>query len=517
MLREPKYQHSGLATTSPLSNPNKAIDALNIDFKSLPLGRETARGGAVFVAAQSARFACQLVSAGILSRLLAPEDFGIMAMVASVVAILGPLRDTGITNSLIAVKYVTTPVLNSLFLFTVFLGAGLLMAASLLGCCLYLFIPSPQVVVVAFWNGVAMLLGALELVPYALMKRTLDFKRMAMRDLFSLATGIITAITMAFAGCGYLALIGMLVAPMLTGLVLSWQAVAWRPSRQFASWADLKQHARFAFAMTTVELASYVTTNIDTLAVSAGGLENAGFYSRAQALTVVPAAQLTTPLGAIIFPVLAKLGDDHVRFSRWTKTLFEVLCAISIPLACGLWAISSEAVEVVLGPQWAASAPIFKWLALTVAVRPLGALAYWVIMAAHATRSLLTWGLLNAIITSASVLAAAYSGAEGIAIALSLTSLFVKTPLVLFIGTNAKGLSLSTLIMPYMIHMAILPLGLVGADLIVEWLRRNDAPPLVRIISILFCCITWACGTVMLNSNSRTMVINAIAKGLRSQ
>ena len=92
----PSVSRSLAVTRDPLKDPESTPDAnaaylANTSIAS-GLGRRAAKGGAIAVAAQVVRIGVQLVSAIVLSRLLAPEDFGLIAMATATTGLFAGLR-----------------------------------------------------------------------------------------------------------------------------------------------------------------------------------------------------------------------------------------------------------------------------------------------------------------------------------------------------------------------------------------------------------------------------------------
>src|ERR1700732_298835 len=113
-----------LASSAPRSQAEKNRRALMTEHLMADLGRRTAWGGAVAVGAQITRFALQLVSSAIMARLLAPEDFGLVAMAAAITGFVGIFADLGLSVATVQRKELDQDTVSALFL--VNLGVGFL-------------------------------------------------------------------------------------------------------------------------------------------------------------------------------------------------------------------------------------------------------------------------------------------------------------------------------------------------------------------------------------------------------
>jgi lipopolysaccharide exporter len=70
------------------------------------------------------------------------------------------------------------------------------------------------------------------------------------------------------------------------------------------------------------------------------------------------------PMRRALFPTLSTLQQDPAAFRSATLHTFGALAAVCFSLGFGLSATATEAVALVLGPQWQAAVPLVQWLAL---------------------------------------------------------------------------------------------------------------------------------------------------------
>src|SRR6478736_884337 len=89
-----------------------------------PLKRASAAKGAIVVgAAQAYRVAITFVSNVILARLLLPEDFGLIAMVSTVLAFVAVIQDLGLNQATIQRPHVSHAQISALFWVQLAFGA----------------------------------------------------------------------------------------------------------------------------------------------------------------------------------------------------------------------------------------------------------------------------------------------------------------------------------------------------------------------------------------------------------
>ena len=79
------------------------------------LGKRTARGGAISVGAQGARFVLQMLSMVVLARLLTPDDFGLVGMVTVLLQLVMFFRDFGLTQATVQRPEINRQQISNLF------------------------------------------------------------------------------------------------------------------------------------------------------------------------------------------------------------------------------------------------------------------------------------------------------------------------------------------------------------------------------------------------------------------
>src|SRR5262245_15724350 len=100
------------------------------------IGRRSAQSGVVQIGAQAVLLVMSIVGGLIQARLLAPDDFGVMAMASTLTAFVATLRGFGISMALVQAEAVGDDVLQRAFFvglkYSAWLGIGMLAAAPLL-------------------------------------------------------------------------------------------------------------------------------------------------------------------------------------------------------------------------------------------------------------------------------------------------------------------------------------------------------------------------------------------------
>ena len=231
-----------------------------------PLGRRAIRSvGWVALDKWGARLT-SLVVFGILGRLLAPADFGVIALATVFIAFLSVLVDVGFSQALVQRENLDDAHTHTAFWISLGLGVGLGLALFLAATTAGALGSDSVLVPVLQVLSLALPLGALSSVPAALLTREFGFRALAIRRLVATAVGAVVAVWLAASGAGVWALVAQALATSAVGVLVLWRVTPWRPSRRFSRQAasDLMT---FGVAVLGIEMIAQANAHVDKLLV----------------------------------------------------------------------------------------------------------------------------------------------------------------------------------------------------------------------------------------------------------
>lgn len=314
-----------------------------------------------------------LLTVAILTRLIPPSDFGVVAAASTVAPMVLLLADLGLSTYIIQADHVDTRTLSTAFWFSV--SAGLILSAGLA-------IAAPTIAAAFGVRGSTSILRAMALsvlvtvpaaVPMALLRRRLLFKRLALQGTVATFAAQVVAIVLAFAGAGAWALVIQLLVTQGVAGALAWQAVAWTPRLEFDP-AVFRRMARFGGPVVAVDILGTTRGMLEAAIVSnALGVAALGYMSIAQRLVQVVqdlGAAALVPVSTVIF---AKVRDTTERLRTGYLRALKIGYAAVAPLLTFVAVAAPTIIPLVFGPGWSASAPVARALSIA-AILVLGAM-----------------------------------------------------------------------------------------------------------------------------------------------
>ena len=195
------------------------------------LGRRTARGGLIAVAAQPIKIGVQLVSGAVLARLLAPDDFGLVAMASVVMILVGVFSDLGLGVATTQRKDIDQDTVSALFFIS--LGVGCLLMPVVWGAAPLAawFFGDARVAHVLLALSLTLPLQGATAQHNALMTRSMRWVALQWTGLCSQIVGAMVGILAASVlKLGYWSLVASAWATQAAAVALVWQACRWRPT-----------------------------------------------------------------------------------------------------------------------------------------------------------------------------------------------------------------------------------------------------------------------------------------------
>lgn len=375
----------------------------------------SARGGGTVIAGSIITAIIQFTGVAILSRLIAPEDFGLIAMVAVFVTLGNLIRDFGMPMAALEARELSDQQASNLF----WMNAALAASASIL-----LAVTTPLIVVIYSETRLSAIVPIMALVILATglgaqlqvqLARRMRYTALAATDVISQASGLIVAVIMAVIGFGYWALVGQSVVTALVLLTSRWIVTGWVPHRYrrgHGSAQMFKAGAQYGIAY----FLTFLQNNADTLIIGSRlGAGPLGFYSRAYQLLSAPAGRLLTPLTQVVIPALNGARNEGRDYAPILLRVQFVIGAGMIWIFAITAGAASLIIPIVLGSGWDEAIPVFQILALGGGISSLSTVSYWGFVANQQSRELLKYNLVSKPLALACIVAGSFFGLEGVA------------------------------------------------------------------------------------------------------
>jgi PST family polysaccharide transporter len=427
------------ATSAPqFANDDDRDHHFRTDHLKAELGKRSARGGAITLAAQICKFALSMSSAIVLARLLTPQDYGLIGMVAILVGFLGMFQYLGLSTATIQWSDLNHQQVSALFWMNIGLSTAIMLVTIAAAPFAAWFYKEPRLVGITMGYSVSILITGLYIQHEAILIRQMRFAITAVIEISAMAIGLGVAVAAAIYGARYWALVINQLVLAIVSVIGMWAACRWRPSWPRRS-AGVRSMLTFGSNVTGFNVMQYFARNADNALIGKfWGASELGLYSRAYQMLLMPMQQINAPLAAVAVPALSRLADSPERYRDAYLKILEKLVMITMPLGAFMIATSDWLVLLLLGPQWKETATIFMLLGIAAIIQPVTKTSWWLFSTQGRSRDLFHWGIISAVIAVGSIIAGLPWGAKGVAATYAISDLCIATPL-LFWYVGRRG------------------------------------------------------------------------------
>jgi O-antigen/teichoic acid export membrane protein len=290
----------------------------------------------------------------VLARMLLPAQFGLVAMAGLAIDLLQMFREMGFSSALIYRKGDVRKAADTMFT-VVLLIAAVLFALAFLGAPLVaVFFRTPELTAVLRVLALTMIISAFGEVQFSLLAKNLAFRERLLPDLVPTVAYGVVAISLALMNMGVWSLvIAKIVDSVLTSL-LAWIVVPWwRPKLRFDR-QEARELLDYGKHIVGSSVLVYFITNLDNTFVGRVlGQEQLGFYGIAYTQANLPARQISSVIGQVLFPAYSQIKDDQAFMRRAFFRTLHYVALLATPITVAMVAFADPFVNMVYGATWA--------------------------------------------------------------------------------------------------------------------------------------------------------------------
>ncbi|MBX2886665.1 MAG: lipopolysaccharide biosynthesis protein [Granulosicoccus sp.] len=306
-----------------------------------------------------------LLTTIVLAWILVKEDFGLAGYALVFVTFIEILEGFGVESALVYHDEEEDLLVNA-FWISAFMGVFITLAVYFSApVAAWIFDDDRAIPLVQALSATFFFTG-LRIVPKALLSRRMQFKLLAIPELFKVIFKGVAAISLAIYGFGPWSLIWSVVIGMAVEMFVLWMLVDWRPVFRFVFKVEkIKPLLSYGSGLIGMSIVGTLIANIDyvfvgrLLGASALGVYMLGF--RLPTLLISPIIQ---SLSKVLFPLSARKQTDHASLVQGWKYSIRYISILCVPLGVGMAAVSAAMVPALFGDKWIETIPVVAAIAI---------------------------------------------------------------------------------------------------------------------------------------------------------
>jgi O-antigen/teichoic acid export membrane protein len=302
-----------------------------------------------------------LISTVVLARLLVPEDFGIVAMAMSVIALLELLGAFNLDAALIQHRDTSEDHFHAAWTMN-FLCASLV-ALLLLSVAwpLSIFYREPRLTAVMVALAAGTVIQGLENIGTVSFRKDLDFVREFRFLAVKRVLPFLVTIPLAFYLRNYWALVAGVLVGRIGGVAVSYVLHPFRPRPSFRRLMDLMHFSKW---MLVHNLIAFLKDKSSSFVIGRlSGIDSVGLFSVSAEIASLPSTELIAPINRALLPVYAKLARDPPALAREYLSAMGIIALIGVPAVAGVAVTAPYIIFLFLGNKWFDAIPLLQILA----------------------------------------------------------------------------------------------------------------------------------------------------------
>ena len=358
-----------------------------------------------------------LAAGVLLAHLVPPDEFGRVALTIVVSELALALANQGAGSVLVQWRVVDRAHVEATATLALAVGIPLTLATLFLAPFVTTPLFGEQTTHLFQLMSPAFTIAAIGIVPLAMLERELDFRRISVIEIATVAVGATVSVALAVIGLEAEAY----VLGSLTGLAV-WAALLvivgpgafprWRPR-------EMRKIAEFGLPAGLASMAMVGYGNVDYLILGARlSPAQVGFYYRAYTLGVQYETKISNIIARVAFPVYSRTENvDHMRMVR--SRIVRINAVVIFPMLALFIAVAPELVPWVFGDRWEPAVVPAQILAVAGMARMINNGTPALVLAAGRPRVLLVFNLCRLSALTVAVLLAVPYGLTTVCIAVA--------------------------------------------------------------------------------------------------
>ncbi|MFW6275048.1 MAG: MOP flippase family protein [bacterium] len=306
----------------------------------------------------------QFVVGIILTRLLTPEDFGLIGMITIFIVIGQSLINSGFGQALIQKKNASSVDFSTVFYFNIFASTVIYLILYFSAPLIADFYNQPELIPLIKVICLSFIIDAIGRIHLVHLEKELDFKAPSIVGIISVVLSGVISIAMAYTGFGVWALVAHTLLKSLITTILFWWVSKWRPLLQF-SMESLRSLFMFGSKILVAGIMQSIFQNIYYLVIGRiFSAQSLGYFTRATQFKDLPVLTTTRIIQKVTFPVFSKIQDDDDKLMSGYTQAIRILSAVVLPMMVLIVTASEPLINIVLGDKWLPVVPYLQVMAL---------------------------------------------------------------------------------------------------------------------------------------------------------
>lgn len=290
-----------------------------------------------------------------IARILSPDDYGLVAMLAIFTAVANTVMDSGFTTALVNRKTIEHKDYNAVFWFNVFVAFGIYVILFFAAPWIARFYNQPVLVSLSRVLFLTFIISATGVAHNALLLKKIMAKQRGIIDMAAVFGSGVIGLILALNGFAFWGLAIQQLSQVLIIVVLRWRLSPWRPTFEF-DWTPLREMFGFSVKVFLGAIVGVISANLFSVILGRYYRETeTGYYSQGRKWATLGISVLSGMFVGVVQSVLVEASDSRERLINVSRRLLRFGSLVTFPLMLGLAFVAKEFILLTIGAKWAGS------------------------------------------------------------------------------------------------------------------------------------------------------------------
>lgn len=314
------------------------------------------------------RIIAQLVSlvvSIILARILMPDDYSVVSIVAIFFTFANILISGGLNSSLIQKKDADSEDYSTVLFFSIFVSFIMYAVLFFTAPIIASIYRHESLILIIRIMALILPVEAVKSIWCAYISSSLQFRKFFFATIGGTLFSAVLGIALALKGCGAWALVAQQMSNTLIDTIILVLSTHITITLKL-SFTKLKSHVNYGWKVLVSSLINTLYLEMTPLLIGVKySPSDLSYYSKGRSFPSLLSTTTTNTLSAVLFPVLSKYQDNKEALLKYTRLFIRLASYISFPVMLGFFMVADDFVRVVLTEKWLAAVPYIQIFCLS--------------------------------------------------------------------------------------------------------------------------------------------------------
>ncbi|MCG5281873.1 MULTISPECIES: lipopolysaccharide biosynthesis protein [Providencia] len=316
----------------------------------------------------------QLIVMLVLARILGPQAFGLIGMLAVFIAVSQVFVDSGLSSALIRKLDRSELDYSTAFYFNI--GIALVCYTLLYFCSPYIasFYNQPELTSLTRILALVVIINSFGIIQRTKLSIKMDFKTQAKASLIAVTISSLTAFCLAYYDFGVWSLVAQTLVYAAFNVIFLNMLHRWLPMLSF-SLESFRHLFGFGSKLMLSGLIDSIYQNIYQIVIGKKfNVLDVGYFTQANQLIQTPATTMTAIIQRVTYPMLSSIQNDEQKLNSAYLLTLRLSAVVIFPILFGLGTIADPLIPELLGLEWKPAALLASILAMGLLLYPIHAI-----------------------------------------------------------------------------------------------------------------------------------------------